>query len=301
MIRYILMIFVPCFFVLAAPTNVTVENAFERVVQTYQEKKWNELLTTSKRIVQEYAHTSFADEALFYQGVAYFHLKNYERANHFFSRFLKSKSAANHFEESLSYKYHIAEAYKVGVRKHLFGVSSFPKWVGGKEDAIQIFDELIRALPQDDLAAKALFSKGEILLTTGEYDESLEVYQELLRRFPSHDLAVESYLNIGRIYLEKIDSKQQDESLLHLAQLNYERFATAFPHEKRLEDAKKMIFDMQQKYADGLYEIGRFYERTKKKSAAGLYYERVVQQFPETKAARLSQMRLKKIGLSNKQ
>lgn len=294
MIRFFLLL-LPFCVLFAEQKEQTVEYSFEKVVQAYQEKKWTDLLDSSKIVLQEFARTPFAEEALFFQAVAYFHLNNYERANHFFSRFLKTKAAVHHFEESIAYKYRIGMAYKNGERKHLFGVDSLPKWVGGKEDAIEIFDEVIHALPQDDLAAQSLYAKGDILFVFKEYEDSLEVYQELLRRFPVHELAIEAYLDIGRVYLQKIDPKQQDESVLHLAQLNYEAFAKAFPKEKRLAEAKNMLLEMQQIYADSLFEIARFYERTKKPSAAQIYYERIVQQFPETKSAIFSKRRLKKM------
>jgi outer membrane protein assembly factor BamD (BamD/ComL family) len=50
---------------------------------------------------------------------------------------------------------------------------------------------------------------------------------------------------------------------------------------------------MQEVYAKSFYEIGQFYERTKKPHASVLYYSKIIKTFPNTKSAELSKKRLK--------
>jgi outer membrane protein assembly factor BamD (BamD/ComL family) len=162
-----------------------------------------------------------------------------------------------------------------------------------KDEAVKIYDEVINALPNDDLAAKSLFGKGKILLGDDEFTSSIETYQTLIRRFPRHPLAPDAYVEITRVYLIESQEKYPDADYLDLATINIKKFRQDFPTDDRLEIAETLLAQMQEVYAESFYEIAQFYERTKKPHASILYYSKIVKAFPNTKTAELSKKRLK--------
>ncbi len=102
-------------------------------------------------------------------GEAYFKLGQLEIANERFTTYLNHSASPKHFEEAIHYKFHVAESYRKGVKKPLFGSHKLPKIVSGEEDALQIYDEVITGLPHDDIAAKALLGKAELQLRFEDY------------------------------------------------------------------------------------------------------------------------------------
>lgn len=274
--------------------TLSVQEYYAAVLEAYEQKQWEEVIHYCIILQDNFAATPFAEETTFYLGMAYFHTAELDRANHYLTRYLKKQTAPKFFEEAIQYKFHIAELYHQGAKKHLFGWSRLPKWMPAREDALAIYEEVIAALPHHDLAAQALFSKARLKLKEEDYTESIETFQTLVRRFPKHPLAIESFIGIAQVYLTQSTDRYPDQDYLDLAEINIKKFKAGFPGEERITEAEKMLIDMKEVYASSLYEIGRFYERTKKPHAAAIYYNRILTKYPETATAQKASQRLAK-------
>ena|SRR3972149_3869787 len=276
--------------------SMSVQEHYSAAITAYEKKDWEELTRQSIIVLKNFPATPFAEEALFYLGTGYFHLRDYEMANKYLTGYLKKASVPKHFEEAIQYKFSIADQFQRGAKRHLMGWESLPKWVPAKEEAMAIYEEVITALPHHDLAAQSLFGKARLLLKDEEYKSSVETYQTLIRRFPKHPLAVESYIGIAQVYLIQAQEQYPDQDFLDLSEINLRKFHRDFPGEERLAVADELLLGMKELYAGNLYETGRFYERTKKQQAAHLYYSKIVAKYPETKCAQLAQKRLSKMS-----
>ncbi len=278
-----------------APEEMSVQEYYSELVQSFQQSRWMDVISLGDIVNNNYPDSSFSQEALYYMGVAYFNMLDYDVANTFFTKYLKQQFSPKFFEEAIHYKFVIAEKFKEGFRKRLWGWKKGPKIVNGGDDAIEIYEEVITTLPTHDLAVKSMFSKAQIQADFEEYKESIETLQTLIRKFPKHELAIESFLEIEKIYFRQTSPKHQNPDLLDMAKLNLKKFKEAFPAEERFSEAEKIYADMEDVYAEGLYEIGRFFERTKKKNAAIIYYNRITSKFPNSKSAQLAEKRLQLI------
>lgn len=251
-----------------------------------------ELKEEASLLFHSYKGSPFADEALFYLGVANYNLNELDVANKYFSKYLKKRFSSTLFMDAVRYKFSIAEKFKTGAKKRMLKLKKAPKVLSGKDDAVIIYDEIIAILPNHELAVKSLFGKAEILISFKEYKESIETLQLLIKRFPKTDLAALAYLKIAEVFLKETSPKHQDFSLLDMAEINLRKFRDNFPSDERIREAEKMLLDMKEIYAQSLYEVGSFYERTKKTKASILYYTKVVSDFPETQYAGKSRERL---------
>lgn len=264
----------------------TVQEYFSEVNRDFQKQKWDDLLYYSNIIYKFFPSSPFAKEALFYQGVAYFHKEDYVIANKMFSAYLKKDFSPKFFEETFKYKFEIAEKFREGSKKRLFGWKHGPKVVPAQNIALQIYNEVISSLPNHDLGARALFGKGKILTNDEEYSASLEAFQQLIRCFPKHSLAPSSFVEIGKVYLLQCHPRDQNLDLLDLANLNLQKFERAFPRDDGQKEVKENIAKMEEIYAQSFCEIGDFYYRTHKEKAAAVYYSKVIASFPNTKTSK---------------
>jgi outer membrane protein assembly factor BamD (BamD/ComL family) len=270
----------------------SVQEHFNAATEAYEKKQWQELVRHASTVLRDFPTTPFSHEAIFYLGVGYYQLQEYELSNKHLSSYLKRQSTPRHFEEAIQLKFQIAEQFKGGAKKHLMGVEQLPKWVPAKEDAVAIYDEVITALPHHELGARAIFSKAEILFEGEDFKEAVEAYQTLIRRFPKHPLAVESYLGIGNVYLTQCQKEYPDPDFLDLAELNLKKFRSEFPGEARVSHADVTVLSMKEIYAQALYETGQFFERTKKPHAALIYYQKILSLYEGTKTAGTARERL---------
>lgn len=277
--------------------QITVHQHYGAMIEAYQNEKWQKLAYKCEDLIADFPQSPFAREGLYYLGVAYFKLGEFEYANQAFSSYLKEELTPKFFDQTIRYKFEIACAFDEGARRHLFGWQRMPKWLPADEEALNIYDEVITTLPRDDLSAHSLYRKGILLLSLKEYKPSIEAFRTLIRRFPKNPLAPEGYLGIANVYLTQCETEFPDSDRLDQAEINLRKFRYHFPSESRLTEAEKMLLGMKEKLAQDLLEIAEFYVRTHKGQAAAIYFATIVKKYPETKAAQKSQKQLKKLDV----
>ena len=134
---------------------------------------WWSAINYAKKISTEYGKSPFAVEVPYVIGEAYFNLEKWGLANENLSQYLSKTSSPKHFEEAIHYKFLIAEKFRDGAKKHLFGADWLPKIISGADDALMIYDDVIAALPHHEIAAKALLGKAEIQAKNEDYKPNL--------------------------------------------------------------------------------------------------------------------------------
>lgn len=266
-------------------TAPSVQEYNRALQQAIVEGSWWSVIDYAQLISYNFPTTPFAQEASFLMGEAYYKLDQFEYANDCFTAYLNHVSSPKHFEDAIEYKFNIAEKFASGTKKRLFGSAKMPAWVPAKEDAIPIYDEVIAALPHSEFAVKSLLSKARVQTYAEDYKPAIETLDLLIRRFPKHDLAAEAYLEKNRVYLVQCQEQNLDPDFLDLTGVNLRKFRLAFPREARLQEAEKILSDMQEIFAQNLFETGCFFEKTKKIPASILYYHKVIAKYPQTEAA----------------
>lgn len=253
--------------------------------EAMREGNWWAVIDYAEIISDQFPQSPFAGDMAFLIGEAYYKLGQLELANARFTSYLNHSTSPKHFEETIHYKFNVAEQFRNGAKKPLFGSRKLPKIVSGEDDALAIYDEVITGLPHDEIAARAMLGKAELQLRVEDFKPSLETLDLLIRRFPKHELAAQGYLEKSRVYLKQCQEKCLDPALLDLAEVNLRKFKIAFPRESRICEAEKDFAEMQEIFAENLMETGRFFQKTKKVAASLIYYSKVLSHYPTTKAA----------------
>lgn len=270
----------------------SVECHFENGKNAFNAEDWGTATIEFSIVSLNFPNDPRGHLANYYLGIAYYFLEEYEFANDAFSKYLKAESHPAFFNETIEYKFAIAEAFRCGAKRRIFSSRKCPKWGDAKELTLTIYDEIIAALPSQDVATRALFRKGCLLLKMREYRDSVEAFRILIRRFPKHELAPESYLAIARVYLCESDSEFQNPDVLALAEINLRKFKEDFPRENRIVQAECDVIEIKELSARSLYEMGQFYERTDHPAAAIIYYRSALQRFPDASIVERCQWRL---------
>lgn len=276
--------------------TLSVQEHFSLIKDFFDKQEWDGVIRQARIILRNFPGSAFAADSYFYLGAAYFHKQEWDVANEHLSCYLKSQSAPRFFEETFMFKFQIAKHFETGAKKRLLGKESLPKLFSARREAIDLYDEVIEALPQNDLAVQSLFGKGKILFMEEDFKESIETYQTLLRRFPKHPLALDSYLAIIEVYRTQGDKDYPDPDYLDLAEIQLQKCKGDFPDDPRIVQAENLLTEMKEIYARDLLETAQFYEKTKKPGASRLYYTKIVSRYPSTKSASTARGRLEILG-----
>ncbi len=264
----------------------TVQDHHSSLQHALQKKEYKLVIEAGKAILAIAPQSPFAAETTYTIGVAYFNLNDFDLANTYFSTFLEKYATPEFFEQAVEYKYKIAEEFETGSGRHMFGVESLPKWVSAWDDAFALYEEIIKTLPNHEVAARAMFRKAVMQYTEKKTKEALDTYRTITRRFPKHPLAPESYLAIAKIYHDHSLNDYPDKDFLEQARLNVKRFRKDFPSEERLIVAQSLLVEMQDAFAKDLWVSAQYYEKKKNLDAARLYLEKIARLYPESSYAK---------------
>lgn len=265
-------------------------------MEAYKAQEWKHVIDRFWDLLEKYPSTPFSVDAEYYMGVAYFHLGDFEMANEYFSDYLERPTKLKFFEDALRWKFNIAEQYRAGVRFPLIRAKYIPRLLPANEEALDIYDEIISALSNHDLAARSLYGKAKVLAKIKDFSESTDTFEQLIRRFPKHSLCPDAYFAVGKNYLSQIEAEFVDRDLLQMAEINLQKFAADFPASPLIADAKITYHQMEEVYAEALFEVGDFYERTKRFGAAKIYYTKILQRYPTSQVAGRVTKRMEKVN-----
>lgn len=272
--------------------TLPIEEHYSLGRKALKEENWKEAIHQFRVVTQNSPQTIFGQNAYYYLGAAYFNHGEYDFANDAFSLYLRLHSNPKCFESAIKFKYTIAERFKMGAKRRLLGTKMLPKWASGTSLALEIYDEIIAAMPCSEIAAQALFSKGHLLWDMNDYKESIESFQLIIRRFPKHELAPTTYVIISKVYLDQSQNEFQNPDILAFAQINSRKFQRDFPKDERLLEVEADVLSIKEIYAKGLFDTGQFYERKQIPVASVIYYQSAIDQFPETDIAKQCEARL---------
>jgi len=260
--------------------------------EAMEDKDWWAAVDFANILSYHFPAFPFSQELSYLIGFSYYQLGQYELANQSLSAYLNHSTSHSHFEEAITMKFDIAQAFAHGTKKRLFGSHKMPAWLSAKEDALEIYDEVIATIPHTDMAATSMLSKALIQAELEDFKPAVETLSTLIRRFPKTDIAAEAYLDIARVYFQQSKDGNLDLDNLDLAGINLRKFKEAFPRESRVDEAEKLLSETAELFAANLLDTAQFFARTKKPAASILYYNRVISKYPQTKAAAVAQERL---------
>lgn len=261
------------------------EEHYRIACEAFENKDWVKAQENFGIVSVNFPNSSMGADSTFFSAVCLYELGELDLANECFSDYLKRQSSPRYFQDTMCYKFFIAEQFRQGARRRFLGTKQLPKWATANTLCLTIYDEVIATIPCHEYACYSLYAKGYMLWLRGEYQESIESFQSLIRRFPKHELAPNAYLAINRVYLEECQWEFQNPDLLQLAELNCRRFKLDYPRDERCDYAMYDLNQVKETYAEGLYKTGRFYEKQCLPSASLIYYQSAVKQFPDTQIA----------------
>jgi outer membrane protein assembly factor BamD len=128
------------------------------------------------------------------------------------------------------------------------------------------------------MLAEAYQNSGQYLLAANEFDRFSQLYSGDPRVEEAHFKRAVSYYHLSPTY--ELDQKDTEQAITYLR-----LYASMFPQGAHLEEAGKMIDELQSKLAHKLFAAAELYERQRQYESAALTFERVLDQYPNTEWA----------------
>jgi outer membrane protein assembly factor BamD len=156
------------------------------------------------------------------------------------------------------------------------------------------FEKLTVDLPsRDPLLAPAYYYLALTHERKKEFLLAAQAFERITDGFPDDTLAPVAMLGTGRAYQSLWRRPALDAENGQKAASILRALLSSYPDSKQVDEAKQRIVQLEEWFAQKDYDTGLHYVRVRKATdPAIIYFKDVVQTYPETKAARLSWLRL---------
>lgn len=163
------------------------------------------------------------------------------------------------------------------------GVRSFEE--GDWDDAIEAFETVLFAAPNSEVAPEARYRMGQAFFRQEEYVSAAAEFERFLERFPTDERAPDAGLGVCRSYAALSPIVQRDQSDTERAYDACSETAAEFAGTEAAERAAEIRDRMWEKLAEKTFIGGEFYFDRELYDSALIYYEDVVENYPDSRVA----------------
>jgi len=155
--------------------------------------------------------------------------------------------------------------------------------VGGDYDVVEVFRAVIKNSPYGEYAAPAQYRIGQYLLEKQMYQEARDEFEKTINDYPNSEWAKAAKFQIALSDSKRSSSPGYDQRVTGAALNEFKDFVKKFPEAELSEKARVHIDALHEKEAENDFLIARFYEKQKKYDSAKIYYNTIVDSYPDTK------------------
>ena len=169
---------------------------------------------------------------------------------------------------------------------------------GNAQIAAALFDEVERQHPYSPWARRAQLMSAFSYYVARDYTKSIQSAQRFLSIHPGNKDAPYAYYLIALSYYEQISDVTRDQKTTELALAALREVERRFPQSEYASDARLKIDLVNDHLAGKEMEIGRFYERSGKWTAAQIRFQNVIDPYQTTSHAPEALYRLTETSLA---
>jgi outer membrane protein assembly factor BamD (BamD/ComL family) len=216
-------------------------------------------------------------EMLFCQG-------KFSKAVRSYDKFLDEYPGSALFDAALDRQFAIATAFLAGQKRPILKVFKIRGYAAGARIMERISDRTGDAI----IAMKAAVAVAQSLEKRGKFTEAYEEWLDISSRWPTGQIGKDALLAMARCKHAAYRGPKYDVSNLNSAKSYYENFRLRYLKDAEKIDVDKILKQIDEQLAYKQFSIGEYYQKTGSKQSANLYYQVVVDDWPESKAAKMA-------------
>lgn len=266
----------------------TPKEQFEWAEKFRREGDFEKAIREHRKLIKHYPNSEYAPKSYFSLGEIYEKLGKYERAFEEYQKIIDNYPDSDLIFSAVERQYEIVEKL---LKKKTFKLFRFPIF-GSEEAKIEKLKKVIENDPYNREAGERYKKLAELYIKSRKYDEAKKIFEKIKKEFPDTELEEEADYYILKIEYLSIPKRSTDIEPFEKLEEKIENFLKLYPESKYASELKKIKNEIRKEGAKRLYEIARFYERTKKVKAAEIYYRKIIEKFPESEYGKIAKKKL---------
>lgn len=268
----------------------TPKEQFDWAFKLYEEKAYSSAAGEFDKLVFNYPNSKYAPSSLYYRGICLEEMDYYYEAYRSYDKVLRRYPTFENIKEIIEREFKIGEGFLSGEKRKVLGMKIFPSL----ECAIEIFSSIAEHAPFSEYGAGAQFNVGVALKKDRKYTEAKEAFEKAILNYPDSKIVEEARFEVADCSFQASPAPEYEQTSTRQAIDAFSQFLADESQDKDLsQEAKERLLILQEKDAEHLYGIAKFYERIKKYEGARIYYREIIDKYPQTSFASKAEERLK--------
>ena len=248
----------------------------------------SEVLAALESLKVSYPHLAGDDMDAFIEAEKIYQAGRFGRAARLYKDFLETWPDSPFQPLAMERYFAIGTAFLQGEKRELLRIFRIPAF----DDGVTIMRNIAEMTGNAPIALRALQVTAENQERRERYIEAYHTWAEIATRWPTGDVGRNALLRMARALHASYDGPDYDVSVLRSAQSYFEQYIQRYPQKAEAIELSETLTLITEQLAYKAYETGFYYERVNNVAAAHHYYNSIIEQWPETSAARKAEARL---------
>lgn len=240
------------------------------------------------KLIKTFPQSKWAAEAQFHIGVCHEKMNDIGKASEAFRNMIDRYPYSERLNDAVEHQFELAEAMMDGKKTKFLGMSILP----AQDTAAELYQHIVRSAPYGPYGAVAQYRLGDAYTAIGNFDEAERAYQAVIDEYPTSEYAPKAKYKIAETSYKAATKEEHRSEKTDEAIQNFEGFKKEYPQSGLQYEADEAIVALREKKARQIYKTASFYDKRGRLKSARMYYDDVIQSFPETAAAKEAQARL---------
>jgi len=266
----------------------TPDEQYEWAMRFFQDKDFKRAAEEFVRLTAHYKDSDIAPEAQYYAGRSYEELGKYWFAYQNYQKTVDNYPYTRRMDEILHREYNIANIFESKEEPRLMDIELNLSL----EKATIIYKDIVKNSAFGEYADKSLFRMADCYRRMKKYNEAIDAYNTLINDYPTSSLASDARYQLAYTTYEASLDPEYDQESTDEALRKFQEIAKTTAVPQLATEADKALSILRNRKAGSIMKIAMFYERTGKPKSAIIYYQDIVNNFPETESAPLAKERI---------
>jgi outer membrane assembly lipoprotein YfiO len=263
--------------------QLQIEYARSLLLEGKYDNAWRE----TRKFITFYEDSEYRDDNQFLRGEIKMAQGKLLEAAREFQSLIANFPDTDHYDEAIEKQYEIGDRYFERGQKKMD-----QRWTLWKKRplkrAVEVYSMVIENQPFTANAAKAQYQLGLCRYTTENYLEAAFDYRRVIEDYAGSDWVDEASFGLAMCYYDMSLPPDYDQTPSQLAIDAIDNFESRYPDDERLADLRTKQAEMQEKIAQQQLLTAKFYEKRRRFGAAKIYYEVLVEKYPDSQAAQVA-------------
>ncbi len=239
-----------------------------------QLKEWKTLLA-------RFPHSKEAAKAIYNIGLIYEKMGKYYQAHKMYEKLIKEYPFSDFVVKAIKREYELGRKFFENYSRKFWDLSK-----PVVNPAPEIFELIVSSSPYSEYAVPSLYYEGLFYKKQKNYQQAQSCFERILKNYPDSPWADKAEYQIAMCYYEMSLKPEYDQEFAQKAKEALKKFLLKYPDSSFYKNAQQLLSRLDEKQANHILEIARFYLKQGKTKSALIYLKQIIRDYPSTDAAK---------------